>query len=362
MASGIRLTMDILRNRLSNINPNIEIVSDTYKNTQTPLNVRCKVCNYEWMAKPCHLLRGHGCIKCYKKRIMLSNCDFLKLINKDIAVMNEYNGYHSSIHCKCKICDYEWETMAQTLIHKHGCPKCGINKLSKENFKQKLYLSGTNLRLIGDYFGMANNITVQCLKCGYKYQTNASNTLRHGCRKCYDKNRTMSLENFIYRLEKYNKNISYVSGFKNGHSKVKVKCSNCGYIWETISQNLLGYTGCPNCKKSHGEDAIKKYLDNNKIEYEWQKRFDDLYGNCNRKLSYDFYLPSCNVLIEYQGKQHYFPIDLFGGEPALKIRKEYDNKKREYARSKNIDLLEINYDDDIEEKLNIYFKTKSRND
>ena len=37
-------------------------------------------------------------------------------------------------------------------------------------------------------------------------------------------------------------------------------------------------------------------------------------------------------------------------------------KKREYARSKNIDLLEINYDDDIEEKLNIYFKTKSRND
>lgn len=31
MASGIRLTMDILRNRLSNINPNIEIVSNTYK-------------------------------------------------------------------------------------------------------------------------------------------------------------------------------------------------------------------------------------------------------------------------------------------------------------------------------------------
>lgn len=29
---------------------------------------------------------------------------------------------------------------------------------------------------------------------------------------------------------------------------------------------------------------------------------------------------------------------------------------------KFIDLLEINYNDNIEEKLNIYFKTKSRND
>ena len=48
MASGVRLTIDILRNRLSSINPNIEIISETYKNTQTPLKVRCKICNYEW--------------------------------------------------------------------------------------------------------------------------------------------------------------------------------------------------------------------------------------------------------------------------------------------------------------------------
>ena len=133
-------------------------------------------------------------------------------------------------------------------------------------------------------------------------------------------------------------------------------------LWETVAHNLLGYTGCPNCKKSHGEDIIKEYLDNNQIKYEWQKKFDDLYGNYNRKLSYDFYLPLYNVLIEYQGKQHYVPVDLFGGEPALKIRQEYDDRKRKYAKNKHIDLLEINYNDDIEEKLNIYFKTKSRND
>ena len=101
MASGVKLTMGILKHRLLNINPDIEIISEVYKNTKTPLNVRCKVCNYEWVAKPCYLLRGHGCIKCYRKRNMIANCDFLKLVSKDIIIMNEYNGYRSTIHCKC---------------------------------------------------------------------------------------------------------------------------------------------------------------------------------------------------------------------------------------------------------------------
>lgn len=39
MASGVKLTMDILKHRLLNVNPDIEIISEVYKNTQTPLNV-----------------------------------------------------------------------------------------------------------------------------------------------------------------------------------------------------------------------------------------------------------------------------------------------------------------------------------
>ena len=37
-------------------------------------------------------------------------------------------------------------------------------------------------------------------------------------------------------------------------------------------------------------------------------------------LSYDFYIPNNNVVIEFQGKQHFEPIEYFGGkeyfEPA----------------------------------------------
>ena len=39
-----------------------------------------------------------------------------------------------------------------------------------------------------------------------------------------------------------------------------------------------------------------------------------------------FYLPSFNLLIEYNGIQHYEPVDFFGGEEQLIKQKEIDKK------------------------------------
>ena len=62
-------------------------------------------------------------------------------------------------------------------------------------------------------------------------------------------------------------------------------------------------------------------------------------------MSYDFYLPEYNLLIEAQGKQHVEPVEYFGGEDQFVIQTEHDKRKREYAEIKNIELLEIFYND-----------------
>ena len=61
-----------------------------------------------------------------------------------------------------------------------------------------------------------------------------------------------------------------------------------------------------------------------------------------------------NVLIEYQGEQHYEPQDFFGGEERYIEQQEHDKRKREYAKLHNIKLLEISYKnfDNITEILN----------
>jgi len=52
-----------------------------------------------------------------------------------------------------------------------------------------------------------------------------------------------------------------------------------------------------------------------------------------------------NILIEYDGKQHYIPIKYFGGENALKYVQLNDKIKTNFAKNKGIKLLRIRYNE-----------------
>lgn len=126
---------------------------------------------------------------------------------------------------------------------------------------------------------------------------------------------------------------------------------------------MSGY-GCPNCNKSKGEIKILSFLENYNQKYQTQYKFQDLKGVGNGLLSYDFYLPNQNLLIEYQGEFH-------DGTPTIQteenyqIQQEHDRRKRKYAKEQNIELLEIwywdyeNIEQILSEKLNINSNKKS---
>jgi very-short-patch-repair endonuclease len=96
-------------------------------------------------------------------------------------------------------------------------------------------------------------------------------------------------------------------------------------------------------KPPYGEKKIIKILEKENINYIHQYKFDDCV-NIN-KLIFDFYLPDENICIEFDGKQHFEPINFFGGQEAfdkLKIRDEIKNK---YCFDKNIKIIRISYED-----------------
>ena len=77
-------------------------------------------------------------------------------------------------------------------------------------------------------------------------------------------------------------------------------------------------------------------------------------------LYYDliFFVPSKNLCIEYQGEQHYEPVDFAGkgiewAKMKFEENQEKDNIKRIFCKDNNINLLEIPYWDyeNIEEIL-----------
>lgn len=100
---------------------------------------------------------------------------------------------------------------------------------------------------------------------------------------------------------------------------------------------------CPYCNIVKGEYKIAKYFIENDILFNKYKTYDGLLGVKGGKLSYDFYVPKYNLLIEFQGEQHEHPVEYFGGETQFQIQLEHDKRKKEYAISHNIDFLEIWY-------------------
>jgi len=99
--------------------------------------------------------------------------------------------------------------------------------------------------------------------------------------------------------------------------------------------------GCPICKESRYERLITDVLTAWGIPHEREKRFRE----CRRKgtLPFDFYIPSLNVLIEFQGPHHTKAQEQWGGQEALSSQQEKDQIKRKFAKANGMHLIEIDY-------------------
>ena len=62
-------------------------------------------------------------------------------------------------------------------------------------------------------------------------------------------------------------------------------------------------------------------------------------------MSFDFYLQDLNLLIEYDGRQHFEPIKCWGGIDKFNNLKRRDKIKNKYAKDNSIDLLRISFTD-----------------
>ena len=71
--------------------------------------------------------------------------------------------------------------------------------------------------------------------------------------------------------------------------------------------------------------------------------------------SLDLYIPSLNTAIEYQGIQHFHPVDFFGGEEALLARQELDSQKKRLCLENDVRLIEWPYDlEPVDRNIEIY--------
>ena len=122
----------------------------------------------------------------------------------------------------------------------------------------------------------------------------------------------------------------------------------CGQIIQRKTSHLSsGHTSSCGCMKSEQTSRCELFIANIlseiSVSFVTQKSFKDCRGYGDRPLKFDFYIQSKNLLIEYDGIQHFKPIEFWGGIEGLRKQQQNDEIKNQYCKVNNICLLRLPY-------------------
>lgn len=271
----------------------------------------------------------------------------------------------------CIICPIHGEFWQRPYDHLrgHGCRKCvGLYKRTTEEF------IADAIKIHGDKYDYSkveyvNNTTPVCIICsihGEFWQTPKNHLKGMGCRKCYnDSIRITRLKPFdVFVAESrmvHGDKFEYVEDtYKKDKIHTKIICPIHGPFWQTPNNHLHGY-GCPSCNESHGEREIAKWLNNHNVGYNRQYNIipqQVLFGR--NRFRVDFYLPTYNTIIEFNGSQHYERATNWHTEEQFADQQDRDRRLREHCKQHGITLIEIPYTefDNIDKILSKKIKVK----
>lgn len=298
MIKGNPFALQNMQQWLINNNRKDRIITAEFVSTRQKLDVVCEnghVYKMDWS----HLQRGQGCVCLRNKRILtfdIVNLDFEK---RGYALLaTEYKNN---------------QTLMPYICNKH-----------KERGVQYIH------------YGNLHN-GYGCKYCGYE-QCSIKNT----------KNEKQFIDDFYKVVDD---KLTLMGGYKNGNTKILVKCNLCNKTFERLPKILLrGDIGCLYCTSSSGEERIDKILNCKNISFIRQY----VIPNCRniKPLPFDFAIldkqENIVCLIEYDGVHHYKPTS-FGSKNEQKIiasfekQKLNDEIKNKYCNDNNINLIRIPY-------------------
>ena len=355
IATKRRKSHEAFVEEVGNANPNV-IVIGKYTNMHTKVECECQF-GHRWFPFAMDVARGEGCPQCglisrVSKRTKTHEqfVEEVRNINPDITVVGTYKNSHTKIEFRCKE-GHKWITTPSNVLAGKTCLTCANiqsslrQRKSHEQFVKELKNIHPDITVIGEYVNSNTKIEFMCSK-GHIWKSAPSNLLS-GCSCPFCKGEKISAlkfkthEQFLGEVLELGIDVTVLGTYHSAREHILCRCNKCNHEWMITPNNLLRGFGCPKCKKSKGEQAVEEYLIAHNIVFETQKRFADCIDQ--RPLPFDFYLPEYNMLIEYQGAQHYMATHRMGDEEKLIYRQKHDCIKREYCKDKGINLLEIPY-------------------
>jgi len=324
-----------------------------YQGNNKKITIICPIHGEFQQVAADHLKSKYGCPKCVIEAKSFTTEQFIEKAKKiyeskyDYSLV-EYKGINNKVKIICPIHGI-YEQEASVHLKGIGCPKCsghlGNKKCNTEYFIEKAR------KVHGDkydyskvnYVNATTPIKIICQEHGEFEQRPDKHLAGHNCPKCtkhYKRNTTEFIEeaNIIHN-NKYN--YSKVN-FVNVHTKVIIICPIHGDFEQTPHMHLQG-KGCPKCTLKNQTKLYEKLQESFPNEEILFEVGNSTIGWINGQ-RFDIYFPKYNIAVEYNGIQHYVPVEHFGGELKFQNQLEYDELKRQKCKENSCTLFEVKYD------------------
>jgi hypothetical protein len=353
-----------------------------YRTQYDHVKVRCR--EHGWFPiAPLNLWKGGGCPICARAERGIAR----RLTTDEFALRareihdNKYkykNTKYSTARAKVLVtCPLhgDFSVLPNNHLKGAGCPICSkdrhvvlMNEGARYSQKEmiakfhKVHGNVYNYSRVSYVRGM-DPVEIICPEHGVFNQIAFHHLAGKGCPLCgvkarSDANRLSQVE-VIQRFAKlHGKRFDY-SKFKYREfvSKSLIGCRERGHgFFEMNAQAHLEGKGCPACSQSLGERIIDEWLRESDIMFVREFLIPSTGSRKKGRLRFDFCIPQCQLLIEYDGEQHFRPVRFFGSseKTARKVFKEIrrrDRIKSTWAVTNSYRLIRIRYDEDIVERL-----------
>ena len=265
----------------------------------------------------------------------------------------DYKSNSKNIIITCPI-HGNFEQRPSHHLHGSGCSFCyGTRKYNNDEFVcklKKVHGDKYDYNLV-DYKGAFSFIKIKCNEHNHIFTQKANNHLNgQGCPICGGTKKLTTQEFIKQAIEKHGDKYDYsLTNYINNRTKVKIICRKHGEFYQRPHNHKKG-EGCPFCNTSKGELFIENFLKENNITYNKQHKFKD----CRYKhvLKFDFYIPTCDICVEYDGEYHFTPHWGDKKQTQFKLNQIRDRIKNDYCINKGIKLIRIKYDDGYDKILN----------
>ena len=308
-----------------------------YVNNKTKVCIICPDHGEFWQSPKNHLL-GQGCPICGEE--IARKCkknDYQKFINRfiktfgDIAefpyINDEYENRNSTITYVCKKCGKAHKKVASYIFANKTICECYRVKEPRQNivFEHKPIISSRlisadviesrikelypTIEMIGknDYKNTSTKVLFRCTSCNNEFYRKPNiflcSKLKTPCPICtkkqLHKEKTKTNEDFINDIAKIYGEGKYtlLSDYISSDCKVKLKCNDCGRIFEKEANSFLQHNGCPyhNCNSSYKEKELFSFI---------KSMCNDAINNDRKTLDgyeLDVLVPSKQIAFEFDG-------------------------------------------------------------